>query len=384
MKKTLAIILVLLLGISLLAGCGSNDSGGNSTPESAEQAQTSTPEPTPTPEPEPTPTPEPEPAEETVTIYEKTEALTFTIPLEGWCYKFNYRGETSRIYMYPHNPPVKDSYAGNAPSLGISIPGVSVTVGVKPDSENVLRLIDNRVIGGADCEGLIHKHAAGDSFQYVGKLSDTHNIYIYGTGIDPDDPVVSAILDSITFDPDFDPSTLPPDYYLKDDKQEEGDNEENNEPGQADNDEAEVIEINEYTFKISYGGSFMQIEMPGEGWTAAIPGRDSVILYNVPPGEETDSKYTPFVAIYLFNSPTKSNPPGTAGDSVRTALEPAFIANHEFSCDLWTKRQDGRPDYYNYRSDIHDKYTAYVKIQGLDPNDPEVKKIIDSIMMSIR
>ena len=45
MKKTLAIILVLLLSISMLAGCGNSNSGGNSgTTESTLPAETSAPE----------------------------------------------------------------------------------------------------------------------------------------------------------------------------------------------------------------------------------------------------------------------------------------------------------------------------------------------------
>ena len=199
MKKIMVIGLVLLLSVAMLAGCGKSDTKtGDPTPgeETQEPTPAPTPEPTPTPEPEPTPESEPVITGEEVTIERLDAILTIIVP-EGWVYKV--WNEGSRINLYHHEPPLKDSYPVNAAMFGVSLGFASDNPGYSPNEEEGRFSIDNRIIAGADCEGLFYTSGAGDSFQYGGKLDDKYGIYVFGEGFDTDDPEINAIIDNITF-----------------------------------------------------------------------------------------------------------------------------------------------------------------------------------------
>ena len=58
-KKTIALLLALVMALSLLAGCGGNNNQTPSTPDTPKTDTPATPDPAPTPDPEPTPEPEP-------------------------------------------------------------------------------------------------------------------------------------------------------------------------------------------------------------------------------------------------------------------------------------------------------------------------------------
>ena len=195
MKKTLIIGLVLLLCISMLAGCGGNDT---KTSDPAPTPGEETPEPTPAPTPEPTPTPEPEPVltGEEVTLEYNDATLTLIVP-DGWAHKVWYSG--NQVDMYNHEPPAQSSYSVEEPVFSVSLVERSTRCGLSTDDEKVLHTIDNKTIADADCEGLVYTHAAGDSFQYVGMLDEFYRISVLAQGFDADDPILNAILDNITF-----------------------------------------------------------------------------------------------------------------------------------------------------------------------------------------
>jgi len=181
MKKSSAINLVitlgLLLGTSMLAGCGSdgNGDGDNGTSISGEK----------------------------VTIKSDggnsgIATATVVVP-EGWAHKIHYREDG--VSLYHHEPPAKDSYGGNIPCIGISIT-TAPNIGVTSTADSFLRDLDSKKIGDVECAGLAYKHIAGDSFQYVGTISGSLSIYVYANGFDADDPEVKAIIDSITISVD--------------------------------------------------------------------------------------------------------------------------------------------------------------------------------------
>ena len=211
MKKTMTIILVLLLGVSMLAGCGGKNAapGAESEQPAEAPAQTEalpepTPEPTPEPEPEDVTEPEPEPVADLTNAFAfgsgpntfvfEDVTFSFTLPDGDWSARQRKDGEPDYFLIY--NLPPQDEYKDKDPRILIHFSnGYVVEHGSHEDR------IDNKTIAGIDMTGatvgsslFVEEH---DS--YIGIIDDVYSIYIAIQHIDYESGEGKAVLDSFQF-----------------------------------------------------------------------------------------------------------------------------------------------------------------------------------------
>jgi len=197
MKKLIALLLVLMLSITLLAGCGGNSEEPAETDDSVVSAEPD-PEPEDQPENEPEDEPDLEPEDNGGLISSDLEGVTVSaeIPAQGWCVNDD-SSDTLRIY----NVPTKDDAYSNSPIIKIEMKTDAEKFDFyKDDFENLDTSIGNRVIGGIEMVGRTYEYVGMNWIQFIGVIDDGHAVGIMISGIDIENSEGSDVLDSIKFD----------------------------------------------------------------------------------------------------------------------------------------------------------------------------------------
>ena len=173
MKKSLILLLTLLLCVCMVGGCGGQDEPAGDTAE---------PEAT---EPEPT----------SIPVVLEMDGLTVTaeLPLEGWCYKDSDRD------LYIYNVPTIEDAASNSPLIKISIHDSLESFDYYIDDFTGLESIDNRTIGGIDMTGRTYENFGMEWIEYLGQINDDFAVSIQVSKVDISSGEGNEVINSIQF-----------------------------------------------------------------------------------------------------------------------------------------------------------------------------------------